>query len=190
MSSTEEIKQANRKLLIKLCAGVLFMFAFCYMLVPMYTLLCKQTGLNGKVYGRADPNEVLTVDLSRTITVQFDTSLHATLPWQFKPLQRKIKIHPGENKKVTFFAENDSGHDMTVQAIPSVAPGLAAKYLKKTECFCFTQQTLLRGQKVEMPVIFHLDREIPKDIRLITLSYTMFDATEYVKAGKKPGRII
>ncbi len=171
----------NNRLILKLVCGVIFMFGFCYALVPLYTLLCKQTGINGKFYGKSQQDNNLQTDYSRTITVQFTTSINSQLNWQFKPLVNKITMHPGENKLVAFFAENDSGSDMTIQAIPSISPGVAAKYLKKTECFCFTQQTLLKGQKVNMPVLFHIDPELPNEITLITLSYTMFDATQYAK---------
>lgn len=66
---------------------------------------------------------------------------------------------------------------MTVQAIPSVSPGLAARFLKKTECFCFTQQTFNPGQQRDMPVLFHIDQHLPRDINTITLAYTLFDTT-------------
>ena len=66
---------------------------------------------------------------------------------------------------------------MIVQAIPSVTPGIAAKYLKKTECFCFTQQTLGGHEAMDMPLLFHLDPALPKYIKTVTLSYTLFDVT-------------
>lgn len=159
------------------------MFGFCYLLVPLFNLVCKQAGINGKGYQRADANVALAVDRSRTITVEFATSLHEGLNFDFRPLIHQVDIHPGEAKLVYFYAENRSGHDITVQAVPSIAPGQVAKYLKKTECFCFTQQSFAKNEKVDMPVLFFIDPGVPKDIQFVTLNYTMFDATGFVKKG-------
>ena len=186
-----ETHAKNKRLLIKLSLGVLFMFGFAYMLVPLYNLVCKKTGINGKSTLRDAWNASPFVDQSRDITVQFTTTIHGDLPFQFKPLIKKITLHPGETKQVYFFAENDTGKIITVQAIPSIAPGEAAKYLKKTQCFCFTQQTFSQGERVDMPVIFHIDPEIPHDIKYLTLNYTLFDATHFIKKEKQytQGRI-
>ncbi|VEH86089.1 cytochrome c oxidase, assembly transmembrane protein CoxG (plasmid) [Legionella adelaidensis] len=94
------------------------------------------------------------------------------------PKGRKNKIHPGEIARLAFYAENKSNQRMTIQAIPSVTPGLAAKYLKKTECFCFTQQTLNGHEAMNMPLIFHLDTDLPDNINTITLSYTLYDVSK------------
>jgi len=161
------------------------MFGFCFMLVPLYALVCKQTGINGKVFGAVaiDPN--MMVDKSRTITVQFSTTLHENLLFKFKPLVKHIELHPGETKTVYFYAENNTGRNIVVQAIPSISPGEAARYLKKTQCFCFTQQKLLKGEKVDMPVVFHLDPGIHDDVHVITLNYTLFDATDFARKDVK-----
>ncbi|MDI1352081.1 MAG: cytochrome c oxidase assembly protein, partial [bacterium] len=103
------------------------------------------------------------------------------VPWAFYPKIHSIKVHPGEIVKLAFYAENKTGHRMIVQAIPSVTPGLAAKYLKKTECFCFTQQTLNGHEAMEMPLLFHLDTELPAHINTVTLAYTLFDVTDRAK---------
>ena len=176
-----ELKQQNKRLMIKLVIGVVFMFSFCYLLVPLYNLVCKQTGINGRSNTRDKVASAALIDKTRTIDVTFTTTIHGDLPFQFKPLIRHVSLHPGETKQVYFFIENDAGHDMTVQAIPSIAPGLAAKYLKKTECFCFTQQTLVKAERADMPVIFRLDPELPRDITYLTLNYTLFDAMKYLK---------
>ena len=183
---TPSLKERNRRLLKKLLFGVLCMFGFCYFLVPIYSLVCKQAGINGRFdLVATQASSANDVDTSRTVTVEFLATTNSALNFQFKPLARHIQIHPGENKMVYFFAENDTGHQITVQAVPSIAPGIAAKYLKKTECFCFTQQTFLKGEKVDMPVLFHLDPDLPKDVKTVTLSYTMFDATRYIKKDQK-----
>ena len=121
------------------------------------------------------------VDTSRTVTIDFSTSMQKALNIDFRAMVSKIELHPGANKEVFFLAKNNTGHDITVQAIPSISPGICAKYLQKTQCFCFTQQTLLKNEKALMPVIFHIDPEAPKDCDYVTLNYTMYDATKYLK---------
>ena len=128
-------------------------------------------------------------DRSREITVEFDANVNAELPWEFKPLTRRIKVHPGEVKLVSYYAKNISGRTITGQAIPSVSPFNAGKYFSKTERFCFSQQTFGPGEGREMPLRFIVDPDLPKSVRTITLSYTFFDTKqggvkeEPVKAG-------
>jgi len=166
----------SKRLAIKLLLVAVLMFGFGYALVPLYDVICENLGINGKTDSTASL-AVATVDTTRKITVQFLATNNENLPWKFHPNQTTIEIHPGQNTRVTYYAKNESNKTMTVQAIPSVTPGLAAKYLKKTECFCFRQQTLASGEEMEMPLLFHLDRDLPKNIHTVTLSYTLFDVT-------------
>lgn len=166
------------------------MFGFGYAMVPLYNVMCKSLGINGKTGGKTALAH--DVDISRTITIQFLTTRHEYLPWEFRPRKRTLRVHPGENKLTAFFAKNNTSKTMTVQAIPSVTPGQAAKYLKKTECFCFTRQTMKAGMEMDWPLLFHIDKNLPKNIHTITLSYTLFDLTNSdikPKDGNKFGRI-
>jgi len=174
------LKRKNYWLLVFLCVGVMGMFGFGYAMVPLYNVLCSALGINGKTGGPAGLN-MSSVDKSRQVIVQFITTRNGDLPWKFYPKQRNVKIYPGANTLVHFYAENDSDKTMVVQAIPSVAPGTAAKYLKKTECFCFNQQTFRSKESMDMPVLFHIDPALPKNVHTITLSYTLFDVTDRAK---------
>ncbi len=167
---------ANKRLIAQLLIVVVGMFAFGFALVPLYDIFCDLTGLNGKTAGQVTANSSV-VDKERWVKIEFLATNNngEHLPWDFRPMVKKIRIHPGENKRIAYFAKNNSNKEMTVQAIPSVTPGIAAKYLRKTECFCFNQQTLKAGESMEMPLIFHVDRDLPKDIGTVTLSYTIFD---------------
>lgn len=188
METIDKTKK-NKKTVIKLMIAAVLMFGFGFALVPFYNLLCKATGLNGKTSNVVVVNNE-RADTNRLITVQFVSTTNANLPWEFYPLVKEIKIHPGENEKMAYYAKNNSGRTMTVQAVPSVTPGLAAKYLKKTECFCFTQQTFQAGEAREMPLLFHLDKSLPENIKVLTLSYTMFDATNVqAPSNKTQGKI-
>lgn len=183
------ITKKNPRLLIALIFIVVGMFGFCFALIPMYTVMCKTLGLNGKTQNTAVGNSA-RVDNSRTITVEFLSTTNENLPWDFYPQTKKINVHPGQNALVEFIAKNKSDHTMTVQAIPSVSPGLAAQYLKKTECFCFTQQTFKAGEQRTMPVLFHLDTDLPKDIKVVAVSYSMFDTANLGHVDqKKQGHI-
>ena len=175
---TEERKQ--RKLLFILSFIVLGMFAFGFALVPIYNSLCKTLGINGKTNTEAIAYDAskATIAKNREVLVQFVATNNSGVPWAFYPKVKQMKVHPGEIVKLAFYAENKTDHRMVVQAVPSVTPGLAAKYLKKTECFCFTQQTLNGHEAMNMPLLFHLDPELPKKVNTVTLSYTLFDVTD------------
>src|SRR5690349_3117862 len=131
-------KEKNKRLTRILACGVLAMFGFAYLLVPIFDLVCKRIGVNGKTGAYAAEAAGIQVDKSRVIKVDFVTTIHGNLKFKFIPLQRHIEIHPGETKLVYFNVENQTGGELTVQAVPSITPSDAARFLKKTECFCFT----------------------------------------------------
>ena len=119
------------------------------------------------------------VDETRTITVEFDANARG--PWEFKPAQRSIQVHPGEVVTVMYEFQNVQNRTMAAQAIPSYAPRQAAQHFNKLECFCFNQYTLAPGEKKEWPVVFVVDPKLSKDVSTITLSYTFFEV-----GGKTP----
>jgi cytochrome c oxidase assembly protein subunit 11 len=162
----------QQKLLILLSLIVLGMFAFGFALVPIYNSLCKTLGINGKTNPEAIAYDVRNAKIAteREVLVEFVATNNSGVPWAFYPKTKKIKVHPGEIVKLAFYAENKTDHQMTVQAIPSVTPGIAAKYLKKTECFCFTQQTLKGHEAMNMPLLFHLDIALPENVKTVTLA--------------------
>ena len=164
------------------------MFGFAmFVLPPIYDVFCEITGLGGKTDGRyaeqrydAPKGEV---DKERIVKIQFVATNNGAMPWEFKPLTYEMKVHPGESQKVAFYARNTTRRDMVGQAIPSVTPISAAKFLHKTECFCFNQQPLKAGEEADLPLVFVIDADLPKTVNTITLSYTLFDVTN--KAGNK-----
>ena len=170
------------KLVAILAAMVVGMFAFGFALVPIYNSLCKSLGINGKTNAQSIDYDPAMVKIAhdRTVIVEFVATNNSSVPWAFYPKIYKLAVHPGEIAKLSFYAENKTNHRMTVQAIPSVTPGIAAKYLKKTECFCFTQQTLNGHEAMDMPLLFHLDANLPANVSTITLAYTLFDVTSRV----------
>ena len=173
----------TKPLVAKLLLGVVGMFAFVFVvMVPLYNVLCDVTGLNGKTGSEAYTPVEAKVDTSRTIEVQFLAMNNDGMVWEFNPNDRMMKVHPGEAKNTSFLAKNPTVSAMVGQAIPSVSPSRAAAYFHKTECFCFEQQELAAGEKVDMPLQFIVDQDLPKDIKTITLSYTLFDVSEELAA--------
>jgi len=157
-------------------------FSFCFSLVPIYNSICRTTGWTGKVnLTPAQQKGSLAPILNRSLTMQFVATNNQDLPWDFYPQKSSIEIHPEENNRMLFYVKNKTQKTMTVQAIPSITPWQAAKHLHKIECFCFTQQTLKAGESLAMPVVFRIDRDIPGDIKTITLAYTLFDVTQQEK---------
>jgi cytochrome c oxidase assembly protein subunit 11 len=106
--------------------------------------------------------------------VQFDGGVNSKLPWQFAPNQLTMTVRPGEQYEATYKATNTSTRPIVGSAVPSVAPARASGYFSKTECFCFTAQTLAAGEGRAMPVRFIVDPDLPADVSTITLSYTFY----------------
>lgn len=176
MANTANLRVA--KTAGKLGVLVVAMFAFAmWVMPPLYDALCEVLGINGKTGGRYEVVES-TVDTSRTVKVQFVAQNNEMMPWEFGPNTNQIEVHPGEPASVTFYAKNTEDYFMVSQTIPSIVPSRAAAYFHKTECFCFNQQPLDAGTEANMPLRFIVDRDLPKDIPVITLSYTIFDVTE------------
>ena len=177
---------ANVRMMGKLAVITVAMFAFGYALVPLYNAICEMTGINVLALGdRNIPGSIealpvnTQVDASRTITVEFDANSRG--PWEFKPAQRSLQVHPGEMATVMYEFQNVQDRRMSAQAIPSYAPQQAAAHFNKLQCFCFNQYTLEPGEKKSWPVVFVIDPKISRDVKTITLSYTFFEV-----GGKTP----
>jgi cytochrome c oxidase assembly protein subunit 11 len=180
------LRVENLRMVGKLAVVAAGMFAFGYALVPMYKAICEFTGINILALGdkevpgatsRAPANT--QIDRSRTVTIEFDANARG--PWDFKPAQRSVQVHPGELTTVMYEFQNIQNRRMAAQAIPSYAPRNAMPHFNKLECFCFTQYTLEPGEKKAWPVAFVIDPKLPKDVTTITLSYTFFEV-----GGKTP----
>lgn len=153
----------------------LLAFGFTFALVPLYRIACEKVFGIRLERGAADPGVAMASTRSeRLVTVTFDGTVNSKLPWTFGPRQLSMQVRPGELYETTYVARNTSDRDIVGSATPSVAPARASKYFNKTECFCFTAQTLVAGETREMPVRFIVDPDLPEDVRTLTLSYTFF----------------
>ena len=182
------LRGANLTMAAKLGVITVAMLAFGYALGPIYNAICEMTGINvlalaeRKLAGAGSdvaPNS--QIDTTRTITVEFDANARG--PWEFKPAQRSIQVHPGELATVLYEFQNVQNRRMAAQAIPSYAPQQAAAHFNKLECFCFTQYVLEPGEKKSWPVAFVIDPKLSRDVKTITLSYTFFEVGGGVPAA-------
>ena len=177
------LRQNNLLMLRKLTVVALGMFAFGYALIPIYKHICEMTGINilalgekelpGSGTARLSKADNSQIDTNRTITVEFDANARG--PWQFKPMQSSVQVHPGQLMSVMYEFQNVQDRSMSAQAIPSYAPSEASAHFNKMECFCFNQYTLAPGEKKQWPVVFVIDPKLSKSVNTITLSYTFFE---------------
>ncbi|CDP51607.1 cytochrome c oxidase assembly protein [Paradevosia shaoguanensis] len=169
------VSNRNRRIGIGLLVFVAGMVGVAYAAVPLYQIFCKVTGYGGTTQV-ADANPKGVID--REMTVRFDANVSTDLKWTFtaaQPVTAKI----GTTETINYIAVNNSDEPITGTAIFNVTPERAGAYFNKIECFCFTEQTLQPGERVEMPVVFFVDPDLDADkdlktVREITLSYTFY----------------
>lgn len=156
------------------------MFAASFAAVPLYRIYCQATGKGGQAF-KEEENKIATMktDRSRQITVNFGSSTHTSMAWNFQPLQNKVKVNLGETALAFYRATNPLDEPVIGVATYSVMPYEAGQYFNKIQCFCFEEQMLKPNEDVFMPVLFYIDPEFNKDPQLasideVTLSYTFF----------------
>lgn len=186
MESSNEIlenhkSKLNKILALKLCLFVLAGLIFGFALAPLYDVLCKEFGLNGKADNSATAfDKSQKIDKNRFVTVIFTGNTMPGLGWSFQPKQTSIRVHPGEITMTSYTAKNNAGESELGVAVPSVTPELAAIYFKKIECFCFKQQTLKSGESKEMPVMFYVKPDLPADVNTVTLNYAFYNGSQSI----------
>lgn len=169
------LRRLNAQMLGKLLLIAVMMFGFGYALVPIYQKICEITGINVLTPKDATVEPVANsqIDTTRTITVEFDANVQG--PWRFRTTTNSLQLHPGELAQVVYEVVNTQARSIDAQAIPSYAPQQASAHFKKVECFCFKQQTLGPNEAKQMPVVFYIDPALPRNVKTITLSYTLFE---------------
>ena len=155
----------------------LVMLGLAFASVPLYRVFCQVTGFGGTTQ-RAEAAPGATPQAG-TISVRFDANVDSALPWQFEPVQERVRIVPGARTRILYRATNLVARPTTGQAVFNVSPAEVGQYFSKIECFCFTEQTLKGGQSVDMPVVFFVDPKLRDDpdagnVDEITLSYTFY----------------
>lgn len=170
------VKVDNNRLAVLLISLSFGMLGMAYAAVPLYQLFCQVTGFGGTTQIAETTSGTV---IERRITVRFSANTHREMPWEFRPVQSSQELKIGEQALAFFEAVNHTDKILTGTATFNVTPHKAGPYFVKIECFCFTEQTLQPGQRVDMPVTYYIDPEIANDPNLdevteVTLSYTFF----------------
>lgn len=188
----DDMARRNLRTGLMAFAGALAMLGLGYASVPLYRLFCQATGFGGTtmVASESKAERAAASATGQSISIRFDASTEAGMPWTFRPSQPTDKVTIGERDIATYVARNDSKQPITGMATFNVAPEQAGKYFNKIQCFCFTQQTLQPGQEVVMPVLYFVDPAMLKDpamkgVEQITLSYTFHRSQEPLAAAPK-----
>ena len=170
-------QRANQKLAWQLVLVSVFFVGFGFALVPLYDVMCRITGINGRTNAVAEAQDANTqVDTKRWVTVEFLSHTMPGVGLEFAPEQFSMRVHPGAVVHTNYVVKNTTPKVFVGQAVPSVSPAVAAPYFQKIECFCFSQQTVKAGETRTMPVVFVVKPEMDQDLGTITLSYTFFEA--------------
>ena len=180
----DEKSKKNKNLALKLCLFVLVGLVFGFAIAPIYDVMCKQFGLNGKADSSATAfDKSQKIDKTRWVTVIFTGNTMPGLGWSFHPKQTSMRVHPGEITLTSYTAKNNESENELGVAVPSITPELASLYFKKIECFCFKQQTLKAGESREMPVMFYVKADLPADVNTVTLSYAFYNGSQSINAA-------
>lgn len=177
-SNNPTLVRKNRRLGLLVFVVVIAMTGLAFASVPLYRLFCQVTGIGGPAQFKVAA-QGSTTELARMVDIRFNTDVDTRLPWQFRPLDKGLTLHIGQEGMTAFEATNQGQKPIIGTAIYNVLPEKAGKYFHKTQCFCFGEQQLNAGQTVQMPVIFYVDPTFAddpnmQDVRTITLSYTFY----------------
>jgi cytochrome c oxidase assembly protein subunit 11 len=178
-----DLRRENRTLTLKLLALALGSLGFGFALVPLYSVLCSVTGYGDQSRLRERASAVEQPGVSRTVTVEFLADVASSGTFEFRPVVRRLAVHPGQLYTAEFYARNLTGRDTVAQAVPNIAPSQVAAYFHKTECFCFSPQHFRIGESRALAVRFIIDPKLPDHIELMTLAYTFYDESARV-AGR------
>jgi len=165
----------DRYLALKVAGLGVVMFAFGFALVPLYDAFCAITGFGGKT-ATAAVAVVENADAARTVRVEFVASVARGAPFTLEPEVGNLEVHPGQLYETHFRARNLTASTVTAQAVPSVAPGAAARHFNKVECFCFTSQEFAPHEELTLKLQFMVANELPAHVDTLSLSYTYFAA--------------
>ena len=184
----------NRRTALALFAVVGGMVGLSYASVPLYQLFCQVTGYGGTTQVSDATKAVPAAMQGKTVTIAFDANVARDLNWEFRPEQRRVTLHAGEQALAFYSAKNNDSRPVTGTASFNVTPYKAGIYFTKIDCFCFTEQTLQPGEQVDMPVQFYVDPEFftdpnTKDVREIVLSYTFHRAADAAPAVQKTSAV-
>ena len=177
--TSHQLRKRNRTTLLYSSAVIVLFAGASYASVPLYRIFCQKTGYAGT------PKRVVSYESSepdissKPIRISFNADVASNLPWTFRPQQKEIYVVPGETALAFYTVHNQSDRELIGVSSYNVIPDNAGAYFNKIQCFCFEDQRLGPYEKVDMPVLFYIDRSFSSDpylrnIDRLTLSYTFF----------------
>jgi len=164
-------RRENASLTRRLLVMVAGSFAFGFALVPLYDVICEAAGIR---VNDAPSAAAESAAADRRVVLEFVSIVAPGGEWELTPLTRETVVQPGRLHEARFAIRSRASVPVTGQAVPSVAPSYTAKYLQKTECFCFTPQQFGPGQEREFTVRFIVDPDLPPQVDRMTLAYSMY----------------
>jgi len=167
-----ESRRANRSLTRSLVLMVVGSFAFGFALVPLYDVICEAAGI--RVNDAPSSLQASDAGAGREVTLEFVSMMPAGSAFELTPETRTMKLQPGKLYEAQFRIRSNANAAVVAQAVPSVAPATAAKYLQKTECFCFTPQTFAASEEREFTVRFIVAPDLPRQVDRMTLAYSVY----------------
>jgi len=172
MSGDGATRVANAALTRRLLLMVAGSFAFGFALVPLYDVICEAAGI--RVNDAPSRLAESGAAADRRVALEFVSIVAPGGEWELVPETGETVVQPGRLHEARFTIRSRAGVPVTGQAIPSVAPAYTAKYLQKTECFCFTPQSFGPGEAREFTVRFIVDPDLPPQVDRMTLAYSMY----------------
>ncbi len=171
--------QASNKRFGKIAIGITVgMFLFGFASIPIYRMVCQKYMPGGSSWFNGDPDPYVDVEIdkSRTVRVRFATNVERQLPWDFYATEAYANVHPGEKRLINFVSKNNESFPVKGKAVYDINPPIAGQHFRKIECFCFIEQTLGPNERVDMPLYFWFDSDLPAHVKDITIAYTFFNA--------------
>ena len=171
------MKYKKNKFVIFYIFNIILLLIVLLLAIPASKFLSKiNLADNEFVKGQAviNPNAKSPKVIDRTMEIKLVAEVDSLLEWDFKTLQNTINIKIGENKVIRYEGKNLSNRMITSTANFFASPESIFPYLIKTECFCFTEQTLKPGESKIFTMIFYLDPSLDSDKNLDDLKELVF----------------
>ncbi len=176
-------RKTTPNLALRLALAAVCMFGFGFALVPLYDIFCEVTGIRAPIEATNAAEITEQPEASRAITLELLASTGNSAPWDFGPVNDRIEVQTGLIQDTEYVARNLAPRALAGVATPDVQPAEAARYFKKIECFCFTEQNFAVGEERTLPVRFYIDPDLPAHIDTITLAYTLFEKQPQVASS-------
>jgi cytochrome c oxidase assembly protein subunit 11 len=174
-------RRENASLTRRLLVMVAGSFAFGFALVPLYDVICEAAGIR---VNEAPSAAAESAAADRRVALEFVSIVAPGGEWELTPATKEMVVQPGRLHEAKFVIRSRAAVPVVGQAVPSVAPAFTAKYLQKTECFCFTPQDFGPAQQREFTVRFIVDPDLPSQVDRMTLAYSMYTVPERKLAAR------